>query len=108
MLHGVLDVLRTGCAWADLPRPDPPRSNGHDRLPRRIKSGVFEAVLDDVAEDLQTAGLLDWRECFIDGSFAPAKRGSAGVGQTKEGPRQQAQGRGGSPGRADRPHHRQR
>src|SRR4051795_8559203 len=85
VLHGVLYVLRTGCAWADLPRTYPPRSTCHDRLPLWIKSSVFEAVLDDVAEELLTAGLLDLRECFLDGTFAPAKRGGAAVGKTKKG-----------------------
>jgi transposase len=85
VLHGVLYVLRTGWAWADLPGTDPPRSTCHDRLQLWIKSGVFEAVLDDMAADLQAAGLLDLRECFLDGSFAPAQRGGAGVGKTKKG-----------------------
>jgi transposase len=85
VLNGVLYVLRTGCAWADLPRPYPPRSTCHDRFQLWIKSGVFKAVLDGVAADLQAVGLLDLRECFIDGSFAPAKRGGAGVGKTKKG-----------------------
>ena len=85
VLNGVLYVLRTGCAWADLPRTYPPRSTCHDRLQLWIQSGVFKAVLDDVAADLQAAGLLDLRECFIDGSFAPAKRGGSGVGKTKKG-----------------------
>jgi transposase len=85
VLNGVLYVWRTGCAWADLPRTYPPRSTCHDRFQFWIKSGVFKAVLDDVAADLQAAGLLDLRECFIDGSFAPAKRGGAGVGKTKKG-----------------------
>ena len=85
MLAGVLFVLRTGCAWADLPREYPPRSTCHDRLPLWIESGVFEAVLDDLAADLQVGRLLDWRECFIDGTFAPAKRGGVDVGKTKKG-----------------------
>jgi transposase len=85
VLDGVLFILRTGCAWADLPRDYPPRSTCHDRLQLWIKSGVFKAVLDDLAADLQAGGLLDLHECFIDGSFAPAKRGGAAVGKTKKG-----------------------
>ena len=85
MLQGVLFVLRTGCAWADLPRCYPPRSTCHDRFQLWIEAGVFEAVLDDLAEHLQASGLLDLHECFIDGSFAPAKRGGAAVGKTKRG-----------------------
>jgi transposase len=85
VLQGVLFVLRTGCAWADLPRCYPPRSTCHDRFQLWIEAGVFEALLDDLAEHLQASGLLDRHECFIDGSFAPAKRGGAAVGKTKKG-----------------------
>jgi transposase len=85
VLDGVLFVLRTGCAWADLPRDYPPRSTCHDRLQFWIESGVFAAVLSDLAADLQAGGLLDLRECFIDGSFAPAQRGGAAVGKTNRG-----------------------
>jgi transposase len=84
VLEGVLFVLRTGCAGADLPREYPPRSTCHDRLPLWIESGVFEAVLDDLAVDLQVGRLLDLRECFLDGTFAPAQRGGAAVGKTKQ------------------------
>src|SRR3712207_8268571 len=40
---------------------------------------------DDLADDLERAGLVDVRECFIDGTFAPAKRGGSAVGKTKKG-----------------------
>jgi transposase len=85
VLNGVLYVLRTGCAWADLPRCYPPKSTCHDRLQTWIEGGVFEAVLEDLAGDLQQVGWLDLRECFIDGTFAPAKRGGPSVGTTKRG-----------------------
>ena len=85
VLNGVLYVLRTGCAWADLPRSYPPKSTCHDRFQAWIESGVFAAVLDDLARELEASGWLDLRECFIDGSFAPAKRGGTWVGKTKKG-----------------------
>jgi transposase len=85
VLNGVLYVLRTGCAWADLPRSYPPKSTCHDRFQAWIESGVFAAVLDDLARDLEASGWLDLGECFIDGSFAPAKRGGPAVGKTKKG-----------------------
>jgi transposase len=85
VLNGVLYVLRTGCAWADLPRSYPPKSTCHDRFQVWIESGVFAAVLDDLARDLEASGWLDLRECFSDGSFAPAQRGGTAVGKTKKG-----------------------
>jgi hypothetical protein len=81
----VLYVLRTGCAWADLPECYPPKSTCHDRLQYWIRTGVFEAALNDLADVLADRGLLDLRECFIDGTFAPAKRGGPAVGKTKKG-----------------------
>src|SRR5947209_14324854 len=78
-------ILRTGCAWADLPRSYPPRSTCHDRFQSWIESGVFAAVLDQLAGQLEANGWIDLRECFIDGTFAPAKRGGTSVGQTKKG-----------------------
>jgi hypothetical protein len=34
---------------------------------------------------LDAEGLLKWDEAFLDGSFAPAKKGGAAVGKTKRG-----------------------
>ena len=85
VLDGVLYVLRTGWAWADLPDSYPPKSTCHDRLQLWIHTGVFEAALDTLAEALCDRSLLDLRACFIDGTFAPAKRGGMGVGKTKKG-----------------------
>ena len=50
-----------------------------------MESGVFAAVRDDLARELEASGWLDLRECFIDGSFAPAKRGGTAVGKAKKG-----------------------
>jgi transposase len=85
VLDGVLYVLRTGCAWADLPASYPPKSTCHDRLQYWIRTGVFKAALDNLADALADGGLMDLDECFIDGTFAPAKRGGPAVGKTKKG-----------------------
>ena len=85
VLDGVLYVLRTGCAWADLPTCYLPTSTCHDRLQQWIRQGDFEAALDAFAAALGDRSQLDLRECFIDGTFAPAKRGGASVGKTKKG-----------------------
>ncbi len=37
------------------------------------------------ADDRDCFGHLDWQEVFVDGSFAPAKKGGAEVGKTKRG-----------------------
>jgi transposase len=85
VLDGILYVLRTGCAWAGWPESYPPQSTGHDRLQHWLRTGVFKAALNDLADVLADRGLLDWRECFLDGTFALAQRGGPAVGKTKRG-----------------------
>jgi hypothetical protein len=46
---------------------------------------VFAAALEALADSRNEEGLRELRECFLDGSFAPAQRGGARVGQTKKG-----------------------
>ena len=50
-----------------------------------MRAGVLRGVLEVLAQALHDEGYLDLQETFIDGSFAPAKRGGAGVGKTKRG-----------------------
>lgn len=45
----------------------------------------MRGVLEALAADLRSRGGFDLEEAFIDGSFAPAKKGGAGVGKTKRG-----------------------
>ena len=47
--------------------------------------GCAGGVLEVLAQALHDEGYLDLQETFIDGSFAPAKQGGAGVGKTKRG-----------------------
>ena len=68
-------VLRTGAPWADLPERYPSYQTCHRRFQEWVRSGIMRGVLEALAEDLRIQGRLDVREAFIDGSFAPAKKG---------------------------------
>jgi transposase len=76
VLNGILWILRTGTPWADLPRRYPPKSTCHRRFQEWTKSGVFAKILMALARDLRERGNIDMSEGFIDGSFAPAKKGA--------------------------------
>jgi transposase len=76
VLNGILYILRTGAAWADLPERYPPYQTCHRRFQQWVRSGVMRGVLEALAEDLRARGGLDLKEAFIDGTFAPAKRGA--------------------------------
>src|SRR5215471_10628676 len=75
VLNGILWILRTGAPWADLPDRYPSYQTCHRRFQQWVRSGVMRGVLEALAEDLRSRGGFDLEEAFIDGSFAPAKKG---------------------------------
>ena len=81
VLDGILWVLRTGAPWADLPDRYPPYQTCHRRFQQWVQSGILKGIFEALAADLRALGLLDVREAFIDGSFAPAKKGAPKSGR---------------------------
>jgi transposase len=77
VLNGILWILRTGAQWADLPERYGNYKTVHRRFQNWVKQGVFEDLLVALAEDLRSRGQLDLEECFIDGTFVPAKKGGS-------------------------------
>ena len=76
VLSGVLWIMRTGAPWADLPERYPPYQTCHRRFQAWVKTGTLRVVLEALAEDLRSRGKLDLSECFIDATFAAAKKGA--------------------------------
>jgi|SRR5215203_1363504 len=85
VFNGVLWILRTGAPWKDLPERYGPHQTVHRRFQNWVRTGVLEQVLLAVAQDLKDRGGLDLSECFIDGTFAPAKKGGAASGKPSAG-----------------------
>lgn len=83
VLNGVLWILRTGAPWQDLPPRYGPHQTAHRRFQNWVRSGVMEKLLLTLAQHLKEAGGLDLKECFVDGTFVPAKKG----GDKSERPR---------------------
>lgn len=75
ILNGILWILRTGAPWADLPSRYPSYQTCHRRFQEWVKSGVLEAILQALLRDLIKRGQIDLSECFVDGSYAGAKKG---------------------------------
>ena len=86
VLNGILWIMRTGAAWQDLPDRYPSPATCHRRLQQWCRTRVFENLLEALAKDLEERGRLDLSECFIDGTFVPAKRGRV-RGQDQAGQR---------------------
>ncbi len=76
VLEGILRILRSGARWQDLPEKCPHPSTCWRRLRDWDKQGVrlnfWRAFLSELNERQQ----LHWSESFLDGSFAPAKKGA--------------------------------
>ena len=76
VLNEILWILRTGAPWKDIPPRCPPYQTCHRRFQEWIELGTFQTILHEIAKDLYERGKINIRDAFIDGSFAPAKKGS--------------------------------
>jgi transposase len=74
-LQGILWVLRTGAPWRFLPGQYPSPATCWRRLKQWEEEGVWLDAWRALLGALDGKGLLKWEESFLDGSFAPAKRG---------------------------------
>lgn len=77
LLNGILWILKTGAQWSELPREYPPYQSCHRRFQEWVDRGVFDQILELLARDMESRGKIALQECFIDGTFAPAKKGAA-------------------------------
>ncbi len=74
--EGILWILQTGAAWRFLPEEFPSPSTCWRRLQQWEEKGVWLQAWRTLLGALDQEGLLKWDEAFLDGSFAPAKKGA--------------------------------
>ena len=77
VLEGILWMLRSGARWQDLPEEFPSPATCWRRLRDWEEQGVWLDIWRAFVSELNERGQLDWSESFLDGSFAPAKKGAA-------------------------------
>ena len=80
-LEGILWILQTGAAWRFLPDEFPSSSTCWRRLQRWQEQGIWLEAWRTLLGALDENGLLRWDESFLDGSFAPAKKGASRSGK---------------------------
>ena len=85
VLDGILWVLRTGAPWKDLPKRYPSYQTCHRRFQYWCRDDTLKRVLHALAEILRERGGIDLTECFIDGTFAGAKKGALVSGRRSVG-----------------------
>jgi transposase len=76
VLEGILWVLRSGARWRDLPSEYPSASTCWRRLRDWEEQGIWLELWRAFITRLDQKQKLDWDQCFMDGSFAPAKKGA--------------------------------
>jgi len=81
VFEGILWVLKTGARWRDLPAEYPSPSTCWRRLRLWEERGVWLKVWRAFLGELDAQARLDWRESFLDGSFASAKKGAPASGK---------------------------
>ena len=75
--EGILWVLRSGARWKDLPKGRfPSASTCWRRLREWERLGIWLKVWRAFLAELNEKQQLKWSESFLDGSFAPAKKGA--------------------------------
>lgn len=76
IVNGILWICRTGAPWHDMPGRYPPYQTCHRYFQKWVQCGLWNKVLWRIACDLKERGKIDLTECFIDGTFAAAKKGA--------------------------------
>lgn len=89
ILNGILWICRTGAPWHDMPSRYPPYQSCHRYFQKWVEAGLWNKILWKIAMDLKDRGKIDLTECFIDGTFAAAKKGALVLAKLREakGPR---------------------
>src|SRR5205814_529921 len=75
-MEGILWVLRMSARWNDIPEPYPSGPTCWRRLQKWEREGRWVKAWQSLLSELDDKGLLAWRECFMDASFSPAKKGA--------------------------------
>ena len=76
VLEGILWMLRSGARWQDLPEEYPSPSTCWRRLRDWEEPDVWLNIGRAFLGELNERQQWKWSESFLDGSFAPAKKGA--------------------------------
>ena len=76
VLEGLLWILRSGARLQDLPEEFPSQVTCWRRLRDWEEQGVWLKIWRAFLAELNQRKQLQWSESFLDGSFAPARKGA--------------------------------
>ena len=73
-LNGLLYVLKTGCAWEDVPRHYGSPATCWRRFNQWSEAGIWEQIWRTLLSQLDAEDKINWVQAFPNGSFVPAKK----------------------------------
>lgn len=73
--EGILWILRTGSQWKEIPAIYGSKSTVHRRLCQWAEDGTLLKLWRWFLEEISDHQKIQWSECFVDGTFASAKKG---------------------------------
>ena len=76
VMEGILSILRSGARWRDIPDRYPAYATCWRRLGEWERADLWLTLWRAFPKELDKAKQLDWSEAFMDGTFAPAKKGA--------------------------------
>jgi transposase len=74
--NGILWILWSGAPWSALPEKYGKSSTVHRRLQKWASEGILEKAWHAFLAQLEEKEQIRWDECFVDGTFASAKKGA--------------------------------
>jgi transposase len=85
IINGILWINRTGAPWRDLPERYGPWSTVASRFYRWRQVGLWQQILEQLQQQSDAVGALDWAVHYVDGSVIRAHQHAAGArGSTAE------------------------
>ncbi|MDQ0417600.1 transposase [Croceifilum oryzae] len=85
VMNGIIYILRTGSAWADLPKEYGSPTTCWRRLRDWQKVGIWERIWRKVLQSLHQKKKINLDCVYLDGSFVRSVKGGNEIGKTKVG-----------------------
>ena len=79
ILNGMLWINRTGAPWRDLPERYGKWTTVSSRFYRWQKAGIWQRILDQLQNQADSQGKLDWEIHYVDGTIVRAHQHAAGA-----------------------------
>jgi putative transposase len=84
-LNGIIFRMRSGCQWDQLPRKFGPKSTVHDWFQRWCAGGIMQRIWEELAQECNELGAVDWNWQAADGRLGKARFGGEKGGEKPHG-----------------------